>query len=178
RLMAIRLGNIGWMFCLCLIAFLQFCASPARGDSIPEKSRCAYYDYLHGVYVPRALSISMAQMEEGVNYCATYISSGWPPCAWIEPRAISDGSEVRYSFYYSEPITFWIAYGWGYAPYGYVVSKFCTDTPSTRRAGPPLCQNATGNPVDSGSGNKYQREVDLNGPAISFVRHYNSMPGS
>lgn len=57
-----------------------------------------------------------------------------------------------------------------YTAYGQVTSK---------NVGPAKCSGSTGcgNPINPGTGNKYQREVDFTVPGspwLNFVRHYNS----
>jgi len=47
-----------------------------------------------------------------------------------------------------------------------------------KNAGPPNCPNNGSNPIDSGTANKYQRELDYSGAGtypLIFSRHYNSL---
>jgi len=45
-----------------------------------------------------------------------------------------------------------------------------------KNLGQPMCMNSTGNPVNTGTGNKYQAETDIVAavPFLSVTRHYNS----
>lgn len=48
---------------------------------------------------------------------------------------------------------------------------------SPKDLGPPACEAATGNPINAATGNKYESEVDYQGPGsfpLVFVRTYNS----
>lgn len=48
-----------------------------------------------------------------------------------------------------------------------------------KELGKPECENAAGNPINIGTGNKYQTETDSVGttPFLSITRHYNSQSG-
>lgn len=58
------------------------------------------------------------------------------------------------------------------------ITKQCVNTlvDKNKNSGPPNCQLKAGNPINIGSGNKYQHETDLsaaNGSLLHLDRHYN-----
>jgi len=127
---------------------------------------------------------------------------GW--CEWkgltpedaVEARIAStyrDGNPNRYTTWCDPPnpggYCYWrsqsgtVDYGrympWTGCPTGYTSSGgLCVSSGSDPLKNNGCPSNPRGNPCNPASGNKYQREVDYQGPGFEIVRHFNSvLPG-
>ena len=147
--------TVPWWACLILFTPAIY-ISPVCADSSPVFTNC---QSAHSTGLGD-LGTRMAAEEQAYVAPCTNIGG----CMW------GDGHIAPYGNYV-------ISYGPVVNPGSYMTSVSCSSDP-VKDSGPPHCPNQTGNPINSGTGNKYQNEIDLSEPAFKLARAYNSTPGS
>ncbi|HAZ60093.1 MAG TPA: hypothetical protein DCY89_00805, partial [Gammaproteobacteria bacterium] len=114
---------------------------------------------------PRFPSIAALDAAAWARYRSIWGPAGWPNC-WRTVTPSANGRQTN-SF------GLWCVHG-QCSGCGAIVGTLYREDPF-KNPGPPQC--GVGNPINPGTGNKYQQERDWAEPGgglLSFVRHYNS----